>query len=289
MTSEPTMPEASFTHHTALVNGVRLHYVIAGKGDPVVLLHGWPQTWYAWRRVIPTLAERYTVIAPDMRGLGDSSKPTTGYEKRTLAEDIYQLVRGLGFERIFLVSHDLGAMVAHAYAAAHGEDVRRLVVLESSIPGFGLEQAMDVSRGGFWHMGFHMARDIAEALVTGRERLYLSYFYKNYAYSPTAIAEADIDEYVRCYSAPGGLRAGFEYYRTFLDDAAYNRSNAKTKLKMPVLALGGETATGSHVLSSLEAVTADVRGGVIERCGHWVPEEQPEYLIEQLLTFFGED
>lgn len=284
------MPDTTFVHHTALVSEVRLHYITAGQGDPVVLLHGWPQTWYQWRRVIPALAERYTVIAPDMRGLGDSSKPATGYDKRTVAEDIYQLVRQLGFERIFLVGHDWGGPVAYAYACAHPSDVCRLVILDVMIPGAGLEQIPQMSRrGGLWHISFHGVRDLPEALITGRERIYLSWFYRTAAYNPTAIGEEDIDEYVRCYSAPGGLRAGFEYYRAFWDDVDHNKENAKTKLKMAVLALGGERSFGARTLSSMQALAEDVRGGVIDRCGHWIAEERPDYLIEQLLTFFGEE
>lgn len=283
------MPDPSFTHHTTVVNNVRLHYVTAGHGDPVVLLHGWPETWYQWRKVIPALAERYTVIAPDMRGLGDSAKPATGYDKRTVADDIYQLVRKLGCQRIFLVGHDWGGPVAYAYACAHPEDVRRLVILDVPIPGAGLEELPQMSRrGGLWHISFHNVRDLPEALVAGRERIYLTWFYRT-AYNPTAITEEDIDEYVRCYSAPGAMRAGFEYYRAFWTDVDHNKENAKTKLKMPVLALGGKYSFGKRTLTSMQALAEDVRGGEIDRCGHWISEEQPEYLVTQLLAFFGEE
>src|SRR5258705_10187916 len=134
------MPNVQFSHHTSFVNDVRLHYVTAGQGDPVVLLHGWPETWYQWRKIIPPLAEKYTVIAPDMRGLGDSSKPATGYDKRTIADDIYKLVRKLGFERIFLVGHDWGGPVAYAYAAAHRAELPRLVILDCPFPAPCLQQ-----------------------------------------------------------------------------------------------------------------------------------------------------
>src|SRR5258707_14621333 len=134
------MEDKIFPPHPVLVNGVLLHFVPAGQGDPIVLLHGWPETWYQWRKIIPPLAEKYTVIAPDMRGLGDSSKPATGYDKRTIADDIYKLVKKLGFERIFLVGHDWGGPVAYAYAAAHRAEVRRLVILDVPIPAAGLEQ-----------------------------------------------------------------------------------------------------------------------------------------------------
>lgn len=274
-------------HHTTKVNDVLLHYVICGKGDPVVLLHGWPQTWYQWRKVIPSLAQRYTVIAPDMRGLGDSAKPATGYDKRTIAEDIYRLVDQLGFERIFLVGHDWGGPVAYAYACAHPNDVRKLVILDVPIPGAGLEHALAFRPRMAWHIPFHYVRDLPEALVAGRERTYLSWFYRT-AYNPSAISEEDIDEYVRCYSAPGALRAGFEYYRAIFTDAEHNTENARIQLKMPVLALGGERGFGELTIKSMQRLAENVRGGVIERCAHWIPEERPEYLTEQLLAFFAE-
>ncbi len=283
------MSSLDHTHHTTFVNDVRLHYVTAGQGDPVVLLHGWPETWYQWRKIIPALAERYTVIAPDLRGLGDSSKPKTGYDKRTLADDVYKLVSKLGHERIFLVGHDWGGPTAYAYACAHPDDVRRLVILDVPIPGAGLEKIPQMSpKGGLWHISFHSVPDLPEVLVAGREREYLSWFYRT-AYNPTAITEEDIDEYVRCYAAPGGMRAGFEYYRAFWDDVAHNTENAKTKLTMPVLALGGKYSFGKQTLRSLQTLAENVRGGEIDQCGHWVAEEQPEYLTKQLLTFFGEE
>lgn len=282
------MPQPGLEHHTARVNDVLLHYVIAGRGEPVVLLHGWPQTWYEWRKIIPPLAERYTVIAPDMRGLGDSSKPATGYDKRTVASDIYELVRQLGFKNILLVGHDWGGPVAYAYASAHPEDVRKLVILDVGIPGAGLEQATAFRPPrSIWHIQFHFVQDLPEALVTGRERTYLTWFFRT-AYNPVAINEQDIDEYVRCYSAPGGLRAGFEYYRAIFTDVEHNHENAKTRLKMPVLALGGDRGFRGMTLASMQLLAENVRGGVIEHCGHWIPEEKPEYLTEQLLSFFAE-
>jgi pimeloyl-ACP methyl ester carboxylesterase len=281
--------EVRLAHHTAALEDVALHYVIAGSGDPVVLLHGWPQTWYEWRHIIPALADRYTVIAPDMRGIGDSSRPAVGYDKRTVANDIHQLVRKLGFEKIFLVGHDWGGPVAYAYACAHPDDVHKLAILDVTIPGEGWENIRQISRrAGIWHLAFHNVRDLPETLVAGRERIYLSWFYRSVAYDPTAISEADIDEYVRCYSAPGAMRAGFEYYRAIFADIDHNRENAKTKLKMPVLALGGERGFHALPLRAMKELAENVRGGVVERSGHWIPEERPDYLIEQLTAFFAE-
>lgn len=237
---------------------------------------------------MPELAKRYTVIVPDLRGAGDSAKPAIGYDKRTMAEDLYQLVRQLGHQRIFLVGHDIGFMVAYSYAAAHPEDVRRVVLLEGLLPGVGdWEESKRSPR--FWHFGFHAVPNLPEALVEGRERMYLNQFWEQGAYNPVAITVADKDEYLRGYAAPGGMRAAFEYYRAFPEDERQNQEYARRKLTMPVLALGGVQAIGETVLRTARAAATNVRGGVIERCGHWIPEERPAYLTEQLLTFFGEE
>jgi pimeloyl-ACP methyl ester carboxylesterase len=275
----------TFSHHMASVNGgIQIHYVIGGHGgDPVVLLHGWPQTWYEWRHVMPSLAKNYTVIVPDLRGLGDSSKPITGYDGKTTAEDIHQLVAQLGFKDSFLVGHDLGALVAFSYAAAHPSEVRRLVILDVPITGIG--QPLNSTR--LWHIPFHMVRDIPETLVEGKEREYLTWFYSNYSYNPAAITKEDIDEYVSHYSAPGGMRAGFEYYRAFPIDAEQIKEYSKVKLPMPVLALGGENSFGTAPLVSMQSISTNVRGGIVPFSGHWIPEEQPDFVVDQLFKFFG--
>jgi pimeloyl-ACP methyl ester carboxylesterase len=281
----------TFTHRTAEVNGVRLHYVIGGKGEPVVLLHGWPKTWYKWRKVMPALAERYTVIAPDLPGLGDSSPSRTGYDKRATQETIYQLVNQLDFQQINLVGHDIGGMVAYAYAATHPEGVRKLVLTEFWLPGFGLEEGMDVAKGGSWHFGFHMAPSIPEMLTAGKEREYLTAMgaFKPQSNS-NAFSEADIQEYLRTYTVASKMHAGFEYYRTLLDDGKQNRELAKTKLKMPVLTLvGSEGVVGDRLRQGIQAVAENVQNGEIERSGHWLAEEQPEALTQRLLTFFAEE
>lgn len=280
--------DATFTHHTAIANGVRLHYVIGGQGDPVVLLHGWPQTWYEWRQVMPALAERYTVIVPDMRGLGDSAKPATGYDARTVAADIHELVRQLGFSRVFLAGHDLSAWVAYAYAAAHRDEVRRLAVLEIIPADEPILQATTLTpQGSLWHFSFHFLRDLPEALIAGRERLYLSWFYR-LGYNPVAIDEAAIDEYVRCYAVEGGLRAGFEYYRALFTNIEQTKEDAQTKLEMPVLALGGAASFGAFLGQEWPKYAVNVQAEVIPEAGHWIPEEQPALLRERLLAFFSE-
>jgi pimeloyl-ACP methyl ester carboxylesterase len=285
---------STFSHHTASVNGIQMHYVIGGQGDPVVLLHGWPQTWYEWRHVMPALAKNYTVIAPDLRGLGDSSNPTTGYDGNTTAEDIYQLVSQLGFNKIFLVGHDIGSQTAYSYAAAHPNNVSKLVIMEYSLPGVLPTEQEQELEAPIWWFGFHQTRDIPEALTAGKEREYLSWFYRGLAYNPEAITEADIDEFVSHYSAPGGMRAGFEYYRAFPINAEQNKELSETKLEMPVLVLGGDIYPalggdfpGNFALNATQAVAQNVRGVIVPFSGHWIPEEQPYFVVEQLTTFFG--
>lgn len=283
-----------FTHHYAEVGEVMLHYVTAGSGPPVVLLHGWPQTWYEWRLVIPALAERYTVIAPDLRGLGDSSRPLTGYDKRTIANDIWQLVNGkLGHQKFLLVGHDWGGPTAYALAASHPEAVTKLAIVDVVIPGDG----GDFSQGGRrWHHQFHMTPDLPEALVLGRERLYLQWFYQTFAYRPGAIDDEALDEFTRTYSQPGAMRAGFNFYRAIGEDAKVNAAQLATgfRLPMPVLAVGGGVSyphgrgRGPDVEASMRRVANDVRGAVIPECGHFVPEEAPETLSRLLLEFFAE-
>jgi pimeloyl-ACP methyl ester carboxylesterase len=278
---------AGFTHHTARLSDVALHYVRGGSGRPVVLLHGWSQTWYEWRHVMPVLAEHYTVIAPDLRGLGDSTKPLTGYDKRTVAGDIHELVGQLGLGDVALVGHDHGAAVAYAYAARHRAEVTRLAFLEMLLMGAGGELGLDHSQGqGLWHLSFHACSgEVGEALIRGRERMYLNWFYGTFAYDRSAIDDESLDEYVRCYSAPGGLR--LEYYRAFFEDAAHVKESMQQKLTIPVLALGGDSCLGSLPGDSMQALAQHVQAAVIPRCGHFIPDERPDALLEHLLPFLA--
>jgi pimeloyl-ACP methyl ester carboxylesterase len=279
--------DQTFRHHMAEVNGVKLHFVKGGTGEPVVLLHGFPQTWYEWRGIMPALAEQYTIIAPDLRGMGASSKPLNGYDNQTVAEDIYQLVGQLGLKKISIVGHDAGAPVAYAYAAAHRDDVRRLVIMESAIAGTESPKMMELIQG-YWHMGFHGEPDIAESLIAGHERLYLSWFYRKFGYNPATFTDADIDEYVRWYGAVGAMRAALQYYRNGQQDFAQNMESKKRKLEMPVLAIGGEQSLGKYVEELFQEFASNIRGSIIKDCGHWIAEEQPEELTRQLLDFLGE-
>ena len=278
-------------HHRAALSQTELHYVTAGIGEPVVLLHGWPQSWWEWRHVIPMLAGQYRVIAPDLRGLGDSGRPEGGYDKMTVAADLWELLSAvLGIARFHLVGHDWGGPTAFALAASHPEAARSLAILDVTIPGIGPDISQDGRR---WHHAFHMTPELPEALVGGRERAYLAWFYQAFSYQRDAITEDDLAEYLRTYSQPAALRAGFAFYRNLPRDITDNQAllAAGFRLPMPVLALGGDRrearARGHEPEESLRCIADDVTGGVIAESGHFIPEEQPAALAAQLLAFLA--
>lgn len=275
-----------WTHRTMKVNGFRMHYIVAGSGYPLVFLHGWPQTCFEWRKIIPPIAERFTVVAPDLRGLGDSECPLTGYDKRTLASDVYQLVKGLGYDSIGLTGHDWGGTVAYYLAYDHPEMVRRLLILES-IPGARGEQLELRGIRRQWHMFFHgCAPDLAEQLVRDHIGLYLDQLCSVACYNPSLFSRDEMAEYVRAYSRPGSLRAGFHYYRAGLEEDVAAFSGCTKKLEMPVRAWGGERFMGD-ITAAWDRVAAHVQGGSVERCGHFMAEERPDFVLRQVEEFFG--
>jgi len=278
------------THHYTDLSEVRMHYVTAGEGYPVVLLHGWPQTWFEWRHIIDQLAPHYRVIAPDLRGLGDTSCTASGYDKKTIANDVWELVHNeLQLENFYLVGHDWGGPTAYALAAHHPDAVKKLAIIDVTIPGDG---GPDISQGGKrWHHAFNRTLALPEALVTGHEAVYLGWFYRTFAHRTEVMTDEVIEEFLRCYRKPESLAAGFAYYRAVPQDIADNEAMiARFKLPMPVLALGGAESWGRRmeVLESMQRVALNVRGGMIAKCGHFVPEEQPEELAQRLMAFFNE-
>jgi haloacetate dehalogenase len=276
-------------HGMATVNGIRLHYVKEGEGPPVVLLHGWPQTWFCWRKLLAPLAERFTVVAPDLRGYGLSDKPPRGYDKRTMAGDVRALVEQLGHSRVSLVGHDRGARVAHRYALDHPREVERLAVLDI-IPTRAMFGRLDAQLArGFWHWLFHLQPDLPELLVGGHVESYLRWFFERWTHNRAAVEEA-VPEYVRAFSAPGALRAAFDDYRaTYPEDLDADEASAAAgdKLTMPLLALWGATGLTGRlpVVDIWREYATDVQGEPIQACGHFLPEEQPEVVAERLLRF----
>ena len=277
--------------------GVRLHYVEAGAGPrTLVLLHGYPQTWWEWRYVIPVFAQAgFRVIAPDYRGAGGSSKPPDGYDKRTMAADVEILLRQhLSVKApVVMIGHDIGMMVAYAFASSFPKSVERLILMEAPIPGTITYDAMvasaHLSNVMHWHFFFHNAgNNLAELLTQGRERQYLKHFYDRLAFNQDAIGLEDLNLYATQFEAAGAMRAGFELYRAFDRDAEDNRATLKKngRLTMPVLGLGGASSFFVPIaLPMLKEVAKNVMVESIPSCGHWVAEENPSSLIEQVLAF----
>ncbi|WP_332303220.1 alpha/beta fold hydrolase [Rhizobium sp. GR12] len=269
------------------VAGVNYHYLLAHGGQrTVVLLHGWGTTSYMWRYVMPDLAAKgYTVIAADLRGLGDTAKPVDGYEKAHIAEDIRKLVTRLGLgPSVNLVGHDMGGMVAYAYAAQHPDEVETLSILDVPLPG--IEPWEEIIQGPrTWHFRFHAVRDVPEMLISGRELEYLKWFHNVEGVNTNAFNNEADEIYGRSYAQPGALRAGFEYYRAFPKDVETNRLFAGRKLRMPVLAMSGSGGMGAMYEGHIRNVADNVRGIVVEGAGHWVPEEKPQAVTKALMEF----
>jgi pimeloyl-ACP methyl ester carboxylesterase len=274
---------AAFTDHTAMVNDINLHYQAGGIGPPVVLLHGFAETSHMWQPVMGDLAQHHTVIVPDLRGAGDSAKPMDGYDKKTMAQDIHALVTSLGFDKATIVGHDIGLMVAYAYAAQYPDQTERVVLMDAFLPGIGNWKDMWLMRD-LWH--FHFYGDVPLALVAGRERTYLEHFWNDFAADPKhSVPEEDRQRYAAAYAQPGGMRAGFEYFRNFERDASDFQQLAHNKLTMPVRVIAGEKSGGAFLIDQVRLVADDVQGSVIEGSGHWLLEEAPEKVIPVLTGY----
>jgi len=267
------------------VDGVRLHYLFAGKGDPVVLLHGYAETSHMWRPLIAKLASQHTVIAPDLRGAGQSSKPADGYTKAAMAKDIHALARKLGYERIRIVGHDIGLMVAYAYAAQFPSEVERIVLMDAFLPGVGNWRDVWLMRD-LWH--FHFYGKTPLALVHGRERIYFEHFWNDFAANAKhSVPERDRRFYAKAYARPGGMRAGFEYFRAFEQDAEEFAAFAENPLPMPMLVLTGEKASGEGLIQQARLVAKNVEGVIVRNSGHWLMEEAPDQVIPKLIEFLN--
>jgi haloacetate dehalogenase len=256
----------------------------------MVLLHGFPQTGHIWRKVFPALAERFTVVAPDLRGYGDSDRPPAGYDKRTMAADIAEVIQALGLGPVVLVGHDRGARVAHRFALDHPSMLTHLVLLDIA-PTYDLLERIDQhSARRRWHWFFHQVPDLPEALTAGREEIYLRYCYRAWSFNPAAIEEEAIQEYVRCFRQPGAMRAAFDDYRAGATiDLEHDAADRHKKIGVPTLVLWGGSgeAQATDMLGVWIARCERVEGHPIPDCGHFIPEEQPAALIDALLKFVG--
>lgn len=285
---ERTLRETSYESLTANVNGVRIHYLRAGTGKtPLVLLHGFGDTSQMWVRLFSGLGGDFTIIAPDLRGLGDSSRPESGYDKKTAAVDIHELVKSLGYDQIDLVGHDIGLMVAYAYAAQFPTEVSKLALLEAPIPGIGDVWEKIYNDPRLWHFHF-VDSQMSLDLVKGREGIFLSHFWDEMSANPKAFSESDRQIYSRAYAQEGAMRAAFEYFKAFdRQDATDNRKFAAQKLPMPVLVITGDKSMGDVLEIQARMVAGNVSAIKLPATGHWLMEERPEETEAALKEFFG--
>jgi len=275
----------AISSQTKEVSGVTLRYLVAGQGDPVFLLHGYAQTSHMWQPLIPGLARTHTVIAPDLRGFGSSSKPESGYDKKTMARDIHGLAASLGHSPIAIAGHDIGLMVAYAYAAQFPREVTRIALMDAFLPGVGDWKTVWLLRD-LWH--FHFYGKTPLALVDGRERIYLEHFWNDFAAdSARSVSESDRQLYAAAYAQPGAMRAGFEVFRAFEQDAKDFAGFAKTKLTMPMLVLTGQKASGEFLIAQGRLVADHVEAVVVKDSGHWLIDEAPDQVIPRLVSFFA--
>lgn len=275
--------DASILSHTAEIDGVKLHYMIAGHGPAVVLLHGYAETLLMWKPIIPALAERFTVIAPDLPGIGDSGIPGDGLDMKSAAIRMHSLVRSLGIEKSEVVGHDIGLMVAYAYAAQFPAEVTKLVVMDAFLPGVG-DWGTVYNNPSLWHFRFNGSTP--EALVQGRERIYFDYYWNEFAADKTrSIPEADREAYTAAYARPGRMRAGWAYFVSFPQAAKDFAQLSQNKLNMPVLSIGGDKSLGDFLGQQMKLVATDLTVVVIKDAGHWLMEEQPKETTEALMKF----
>jgi pimeloyl-ACP methyl ester carboxylesterase len=267
------------------VNGLKMHYLQAGKsGSPVILIHGYAQNSHMWRPLMTELGKTHRVIAPDLRGFGDTTKAESGYDKKSMAQDVHALARSLGIDKAGIVGHDIGLMVAYAYAAQYPTEVDRIALLDAFIPGVGDTTHLFLLKD-LWH--FHFYGPTPLALVKGRERIYFEHFWNDFAADgKKSVSEADRRFYTSKYAQRGAMKSGMEVFRAFDQDAKDNAEFAKTKLTMPMLVLGGEKSGGDFLIAQGRMVATNVDGVIIKGSGHWLIDEAPDQVIPTLVKFF---
>src|SRR5437660_5893278 len=283
MPSYAESSEKNVVSRTAEIDGQQMHYLYAGHGPAVLLLHGFAETSRMWRSLIPLLAEKFTVIAPDLPGIGDSSVPTDRIDMITSAARIHALARSLGVEKARVVGHDIGLMVAYAYAAKFPAETEKLAVMDAFLPGVpGWEPIYNSPHT--WHFRFN--GEYPEALVKGRERIYFEYFWNVLAADRTrSIPEADRKAYTEAYSRPGRMRAAWAYFASWPQLAKDFAKLSQKKLTMPVLSIGGEKSLGNELAQQMKLVATDATVVVLKDTGHWILEERPKETTDALVKF----
>jgi pimeloyl-ACP methyl ester carboxylesterase len=279
----PANPPANFKHEYVEVNGVKIHYVIGGKGDPLVLVHGFGQNWYMWNRLLPELSKHFTVIAPDLRGVGESDKPEGGYDKKNMAKDIHELVKKLGYNNINLAGHDIGLMVAYAYAAQYGSEVKKVALMDALLPG--IEPVWSQVSASAWWFGF-FAWPASGDIVKGKEKEFLTNFWPMVGHVKDPFTPEETAEFVRAYAVKDGAKSTFKWFGAFPQDGKDNLVLAKTKLKMPLLAMGGEYFAAAFLKEHSKLVAENVTESKIAGSGHWLVQENTAQVQKDLLAFF---
>ncbi|HUJ74323.1 MAG TPA: alpha/beta hydrolase [bacterium] len=284
------MDSLGITHHFIRVNGVRLHVAVAGSGKPIYLLHGYPQSWYMWRKLVPLLTPHVRLVMPDLRGYGDSDKPLAGYDKRSMAQDIRELARHLGDRRLALVGHDRGARVAHRYALDHGDTLAGLLLLDIVPTRTFFERVNRHTAAGTWHWFFLPVADVAEPLIAANPELVLRHFLRQWSGSPLAIEEDAVQEYLRTFRLPGTIRATCADYRAGATvDLEHDATDAQHQIQAPVRVLwGGLGRLEQHfdVLAVWREKAREVEGRAVAESGHFLAEEAPEEVAQEILAFF---
>jgi pimeloyl-ACP methyl ester carboxylesterase len=295
----PAAPPTGFEHGNAMVNGTAIHYVTGGSGEPLLLLHGFGQNWYMWNRLLPEFGKHFTVIAPDLPGLGESGKKpepagageaatgagqlAAGYDKKAMAADIHALMEKLGHRRINLAGHDIGLMVAYAYAAQYGEEVKKLALMDALLPG--IEPVWSQVRAAAWWFGF-FGWGASGQLVAGREGLFLRNFWPVVGHVTDAFVAAETAEFVRAYSVPGSTTGTFHWFGAFDQDAEDNKRFMQHKLTMPLLAMAGEYSAASYLTEHCRLVAEKVSESMVAGAGHWIVQENTAQVQRDLLEFF---
>jgi pimeloyl-ACP methyl ester carboxylesterase len=279
----PASPPEGFKHEYAMVNGIKIHYVKGGKGEPLLLVHGFGQNWYMWNRLLPELSKHFTVIAPDLRGVGESDKPASGYDKKNMAVDMHELMTKLGYQHINLAGHDIGMIVAYAYAAQFPGDLKKIAFMDALLPG--IEPVWSQVKAEAWWFGF-FAKPHSGEIVSDKVELFFTDFWPTVGYQNNAFTQTERDEFIRAYSVPGATTGAFHWFGEFSQDAIDNVKFMNNKLPMPLLAMGSEHFAGSFLAAHSRLVADDVHEVIIKDSGHWVVQKQTAQVQKALLDFF---